>query len=281
MEIIRKINNNVALARDAKGRELVVFGKGVGFPAMPYELTDLGCIQRSFYDVNERYFDLLRDIPQEIFLAADDIADAAREELSGQLNPNLTYTLADHLNFAIQRCREGITLQTPLAYDIRHLYPQEYTLAKEAVHMLRDTLAVDLPDSEAASIAMHLITAEAEAGNMHATVLTTKIISEISALCEKTLDFKLDSDSFSFSRFAMHLRYLVERMIQGQPLPSDDSLISMFNAIRREYPEIYVCVQQIDNFLGKNYGWHCSKEEQLYLIMHIHRVYAERVAVKE
>lgn len=28
MEVYKKINNNVALARDAKGRELVVFGQG-------------------------------------------------------------------------------------------------------------------------------------------------------------------------------------------------------------------------------------------------------------
>lgn len=41
MKITKKINNNVALAQDAKGRELIVFGKGVGFPATPYELTDL------------------------------------------------------------------------------------------------------------------------------------------------------------------------------------------------------------------------------------------------
>ena len=59
MEVYKKINNNVALARDAKGRELVVFGKGIGFVSMPYELTDLSRIQRTFYDVNERYFDLL------------------------------------------------------------------------------------------------------------------------------------------------------------------------------------------------------------------------------
>lgn len=127
MKIQKKINNNVALAQDAKGRELIVFGKGIGFPATPYELTDLSAVQRTFYDVDEKYFDLLRDVPQEIFLASDDIAENARDELDCPLNPNLTYVLADHLNFAIQRCRDGVNLQTPLAYDIRHLYPQEYT----------------------------------------------------------------------------------------------------------------------------------------------------------
>ena len=81
MEVYKKINNNVALARDAKGRELVVFGKGIGFASMPYELTDLSRIQRTFYDVNEKYLALLRDVPEAVFLAADDIADTAREEL--------------------------------------------------------------------------------------------------------------------------------------------------------------------------------------------------------
>lgn len=114
MEVYKKINNNVALARDAKGRELVVFGKGIGFASMPYELTDLSCIQRTFYDVNEKYFALLRDVPEAVFLAADDIADTAREELDCTLNANLTYALADHLNFAIQRSREGLNVQVRL-----------------------------------------------------------------------------------------------------------------------------------------------------------------------
>ena len=276
MELFKKINNNVALARDAKGREMVVFGKGIGFPAMPYELTDLSLVQRSFYDVNEKYFDLLRDVPEAVFLAADDIADTAREELGCSLNTNLTYALADHLNFAIQCSREGMSVRTPLAYDIRHLYPQEYAIAKEGLHQLCSTLEVDLPESEAVSIAMHIITAENEVGDMHSTILAAKVISEISALVEESLSVKLDNDSFSFSRFAMHLRYLVQRMMQGKPLNSDSAMDVMFTTMRREYPDTYTCVQQIDRFLRDTYGWTCSREEQLYLIMHIHRVCVER-----
>ena len=254
----------------------MVFGKGIGFPAMPYELTDLSGVQRTFYDVNEKYFALLREIPGEVFLLADDIAANAQDELDCSLSPNLTYALADHLNFAIQRCWDGIALQTPLAYDIRHLYPQEYALAKQALHQIRDALHVDLPEEEAVSIAMHFITAEAEVGDMHSTILTAKVVSEISALMEKTLSVKLDKDSFSFSRFAMHLRYLVQRMMRGKPLNGDNSVDSMFRTVSREYPEIYACVQQINEFLTATYGWPCSREEQLYLIMHIHRVCCER-----
>lgn len=280
MKIIKKINNNVALALDAKQRELVVFGKGIGFPAMPYELQDLSGVQRTFYDVDRRYFELLRDVPEAIILAADDIADIAREELDCTLNSNLTYALADHLNFAIQRSREGLNVPTPLAYDIRHLYPQEYAIAKEGLHQLCQTLQVSLPETEIVSIAMHIITAENEVGDMHSTILTAKVISEITALVEDRLSTKLDKDSFSYSRFAMHLRYLVQRMMHGKPLSSDNSMDAMFMTMRKEYPEIYSCVLEIDLFLRDTYGWTCSREEQLYLIMHIHRVCVERQAAE-
>ena len=61
MKIIRQINNNAALALDGNGKELVVLGRGVGFPKMPYELTDLSRIERTFYDVNPKYFGMAAD----------------------------------------------------------------------------------------------------------------------------------------------------------------------------------------------------------------------------
>ena len=103
MKIIRKINNNAAVAQDRKGREMVVLGRGVGFGTMPYELTDLSRIYRTFYDVDPRYFDALAELPQDVVLASADIVEQAEIALDGELNPNLTFTLADHIAFAIQR----------------------------------------------------------------------------------------------------------------------------------------------------------------------------------
>ena len=158
---------------------MVVFGKGIGFPSTPYELEDLSKIQRTFYYVDDKYYALLQEVPEEIFLAADDIAEDANEELNCDLNPNLAFILADHLNFAIERTRAGMTLRTPLAYDIRHLYPNEYKLGRSALHMLRDRLKVELPEQEAVSIALHIINAEAENSDMHAMKRFVKCFLEL------------------------------------------------------------------------------------------------------
>lgn len=272
MQIIKKINNNVALAKDTKGNELIVFAKGVGFPPMPYELTDLSEVQRTFYDISQRYIDLMRDLPEELMLAADDIAKEAMEELDCELNPNLPFILADHLNFALQRSREGIPLQNPLSYDVCHLYPKEYTVACHGLNLLRQNLGADLPDSEAISIALHLINAEHETEDMHSTLANLKLIATLSSMVEEYFDIQIDRDSFNYSRLAMHMRYLVQRMSEGRPMQEDPASRELFRTVKLEYAEDYNCTRQIVDWLAKHRGWRCSCEEQLYLIMHIHRV---------
>ena len=146
MKIIRQINNNAALALDGNGKELVVLGRGVGFPQMPYELTDLSRIERTFYDVNPKCFGMAADLPRPLVLACAEITERAEIELDCALNPNLPFTLADHLNFAAERLRKGIEISTPLAYDVRHLYPKETELAKQARELLAREAGLKLPD---------------------------------------------------------------------------------------------------------------------------------------
>ena len=97
-----------------------------------------------------------------LVLACAEITERAEIELDCALNPNLPFTLADHLNFAVERFRSGLNLTIPIAYDIRHLYPNEFDLGVKALDILKEYTGVSLPDSEAVSIAMHLINAEIE-----------------------------------------------------------------------------------------------------------------------
>ena len=99
MKIIKKINTSAALALDASGHEVVVLGKGIGFPPTPYELTDLSKVERTFYDVDPRYLSMIAELSQPIVMACADIADQAEIELGNQLNPNLPFTLADRIQF--------------------------------------------------------------------------------------------------------------------------------------------------------------------------------------
>ena len=270
MQLIKQINNNAALALDGSGMEIVVLGKGIGFPAMPYELTDLSKIERSFYDVNPVFVDMIAGLPQEVLMASADIVEQAEINLDCELNPNLSFTLADHLNFALERIAKGIDLTTPLAYDVQHLYPQEYELGLLALDIVQDCTKVRLPDSEAVNVALHLINAEARVEHTDNVMQMLQIIADIDEIVEQQLHIKLDKQSYNYSRFSMHLRYLIQRLSSGKQTENIGDV--MLYDIAREYPDIYLCAKKISEYLVKTRHWQCSKEEMTYLMLHINRL---------
>ena len=243
---------------------------GVGFPKMPYELTDLSRIERTFYDVNPKYFGMAADLPRPLVLACAEITERAEIELECALNPNLPFTLADHLNFAAERLRKGIEISTPLAYDVRHLYPKETELAKQARELLAREAGLKLPDSEVVNIALHLINAEAEASDMHSMMMTLKALSDVDGIVEKQLAITLNKESFSYSRFSMHLRYLIQRLASCRQV--EERISGMLAQMRREYPRVYQCARAIADYFQATWNWQCNDEEIVYLMLHISRL---------
>lgn len=116
MIVLKKINNNAAICKDGSGRELVAFGKGIGFPQTPYTLTDLRRIERTFYNVNDQFLPLLNDIPYDIIRFTAVQLQAVQDELPFETNSSLIFTLADHIAFAIERTRKGIYVRLPTVY---------------------------------------------------------------------------------------------------------------------------------------------------------------------
>ena len=270
MKIVKQINNNAALGLDGSGNEVVVLGKGIGFPSAPYELSDLSRVDRTFYDVDPRYVEMVASLQPPILLASADVAEQAESNLDCLLNPNLPFTLADHLQFALERVAKGIDITTPLAYDVQHLYPAEYELGLLALDILQDYTKQRLPDSEAVNVALHLINAEAETEDLHNAMLTLKVIGEVDDIVERDLHITLDKKSYHYSRFAMHLRYLIQRLASGKQV--DNAGGGMLRMLAREYPDIYLCARRVAEHLDKEHGWHCNDEEVLYLMLHINRV---------
>ena len=275
MRIIRQINNNAALALDGSGKEVVVLGRGVGFPKMPYELTDLSRVERTFYDVNPKYFGMAAELPRSLILACAEIAAHAETELDCSLNPNLPFTLADHLNFAAERLAKGIELATPLAYDIRHIYPRETELAVWSIDLLTQA-GFDFPKSEEANIALHIVNAESEAGDMHSMMMTLKVVADVDAIIERELNMTLDKTSYAYSRYTMHLRYLLDRLAKGEQ--TENSLGRMLRQVQWQYPDIYKCAAAVADYLRTTWDWQCTDDETLYLTLHISRLHEKTTA---
>ncbi|WP_330848088.1 PRD domain-containing protein, partial [Streptococcus suis] len=87
--------------------------------------------------------------------------------------------LGDHLHFVFQRSREGLSIENPLAWEIRKFYPKEYRLGLEALDAIKENLGLELEKGEASSIALHLINAQKNGAFGKETQTISKIVTQI------------------------------------------------------------------------------------------------------
>ena len=273
MMVVKKINNNVAICRDGSQRELIAFGRGIGFPPTPYELTDLGRIDRTFYNVNSKYIPLLADIPPEIVQFTADQMLVLQDELPYETSSNLVLTLADHIAFAIERAGRGIYVQMPSIYEMELNYPTEVRAGRKIVAALRQKLKIKLPKGEVQGIAMHLINAQDKALDGNVPGLEEQhdeILDRITLIIEEELGVHVRRNTFNYARFATHVQYLLKRVLEQKHIDSEN--LQMYQSMREEYPAISACVDKIALCLADVWSVELTEEERLYLILHVNRV---------
>lgn len=201
MIVLKKINNNVAICQDGNKRELVAFGKGIGFPPTPYELTDLTRIDRTFYNVSSKYISLLNDIPPEVIHFTAQQMLELQDKLPYETNANLVLTLADHIAFAIERVKRGIYVQMPSIYEVEMSFPLEVRIGRYFVSAINRKFKIRLPKNEVQGIAMHLINSrdrylEEDAGRDFETKCE-EILEQTTQIIELEKGLRVRRDTFN------------------------------------------------------------------------------------
>lgn len=278
MKAIKKINNNVAICVDSNNKELIAFGKGIGFPAMPYDIEDLSLISMTFYRIDNRFYNLIEEIPENVFEVAALITQKAQTILKCNLNPNLVVGLADHINFAIMRMKKYKKMKMLFSYDVEQLYPKETGLGRYAVELIQKKLYVNLPDSEITSIAMHFVNAEEENEPETEGSDSEELIWEVVDKIENFFSIIIDRNDFNYNRFAMHLRYYLKRVRERNQFIDDN--IEIIQVMKEKNPKVYECAQMISTFIDEKLKSKSTEDEMLYLMMHINRI-VKNTKIKE
>lgn len=279
VKFIKKINNNVAFSEDEHGQEYIILGKGIGFGLQVGDEIISTQIDRMFKaEANERgsgSLDVLINVNPEVIEAATKVSQYAQEKLNIIFENAQYLILADHLAYAIKRVQEGIEYAPLNQWELKHLYPKEYEVAKESLQLLNEELKINLDVAEIGFITNHLVNASGEFDSLKDSLKMTKIIKKIINLVEYHFQISLDEDSFNYSKFVSHLRYFILRKMNNHMFsenPIDDSLFTMFQL---KYPAAYEMAEKIEKYLSFIEGWDLTTDEKLFLTVHIRRLTSE------
>jgi len=273
VKVYKSINNNIVSAIDDDGREVVVIGKGIGFKAREGMVIPREKISKVFVmssqDNLDRLKDLFGQLQKEYIEITDEILTYAKQQLNKKINENAYFTLADHISFAVARMREGMRFQNILTAEVRRFYPEEFKVGMYARGLILEKTGVDMPEDEAASIALHILNAQYDISfseGFKATQLLGWIISTFAKHTGKEIDPENDYGE----RFITHLKYLVHRIIRKDVSTCEDTWL--YDMLRVQYPKEVACCEAVAADILEAHQYKLGTHQIGYMAMHIRRI---------
>lgn len=273
MKIVKHINNNFAIAEDSQGKQCIVSGKGIGFGAIPREVS-LEQINRTYYEVDPIYISMISGLPDDIISISSRIIEYARTTIDKPFNASIVFTLADHINFSIERYRKKMNIKLPIINDVKYLFEKEMKVGQYGLRLIWKEKKVLLPRDEAAYIALHIINAEEQEKNKKLRN-DDEIIEEIVQIIEADYQLSVNREDFNYSRFITHMHYLLKRGREQTFYKTEN--VKIYLAIKDDYPQSYECAEMVSGYLHEQVGLNLTDEEKLYLMLHIHRLCTREV----
>lgn len=269
MYIKRVYNNNVVMVDDA-GTERIAVGKGIAFGRKRGDVLDSAPFEKVFTldDPTQlsRLERLIKGIPSEYLLIAEDIVSMLRRESASVIDDNVLIALTDHISMALEREQAGIICDNPLLFEIKRFYGREFELALKAREIIRGHLGIEISEAEVGFIALHIVNATMKQRADH-LMLSIKMINGILNTVSETFGLTYDEGSVQYERFLRHLQFFSQRVLDKSIAQSEDTFL--FHLGKDQYPDALECTERIGAHIEQEYGCVVSDAEKGYLVYHI------------
>jgi beta-glucoside operon transcriptional antiterminator len=273
VKISRIINNNIISAFDENGLELIMMGRGIGFSRRPGEMVKQSEIEKVFRIENEKarddFKDLVKNIPLEYLQISDAVITKAKMLLGTGMNQNVYLTLTDHISFAIDRFKKGMSFRNPLEDEVRTFYPTEYGVGCEAVKLIRRATGLSLPKEEAVSVALHIVDAEYNT-QANDILKVSKLMQRILEIVEEEFGSTEHGRTLVREDLSSYVKYLCLRAFSGKLLKLNDE--QLYAYVCRQYSDEVRCSERILRCIEQGMGKRLTTDEQAYLILQLAQI---------
>lgn len=276
MRVSQILNNNVAIAKRGSS-EVIVYAKGLAFRKKPGDVIDSGEIEKTYvldsHDKLEHFSYLLSNTQEEYLQIVNEIIAYGEERLHEKMSDYLYLALVDHLYVAIRRMKKDQFIRSPLYLEVKKFYPEYYGVGTYAVSVIRETLKIQCPEEEAASIALHFINQSEGGHGLAESIRIMDTVRDILSIIRYHYRQPIDEESTDYIRLVTHVEYFARRLVRQAV--ADTKETELYYQIRKLYPSAYSCIQKIQLYVKETFGCEMSKDEEAYIMLHVHRVTQE------
>ena len=271
MKIKQIFNNNVILSENEKGEEIILVGRGIAFGVSKGSTVDEQKVEKKFEfqeDLSRRFKKLITDIPYEYILISEEIVDFIRSGTTKKINDSIHISLTDHIANVVERVKMGIVFDPALLLNVKSLYPEEYKLGLKVARKLRERLGIEIDDSEANFIALHIINAEMDS-NIQQMYDITLIIEDIVGIVKEEFT-TTNIEDILWDRFITHCRFFAQRVLKKEYISTKSIENTMtLQIFEMKHPQQQHCIERICKHMIEKFSYEISVDEKLYIMLHL------------
>ena len=273
MKVLRVFNNNIVATRTDDNKDAIAQGAGIGFQKKPGDTIDAEKIERMYYILDEhmsKFNELFDQTPIEYFQIAEMIMEEVKKQLHVNLSNQIVIALTDHIYFAVQRQQEGVQLPNLMISEIRTMYRDEYKLALWSLNIIEQITGIRLDEDEAGYITMHIVNATMQSTTDKTTsiLLFTKGVLDV---IRQEFNIKLDPDQLDAARLMTHLKFLAQRIFQGESSELNE-VEDMYDLLIKKEDRLKNCIINVTTYIEQTFNYTLSRQEQVYLMIHLLKV---------
>lgn len=273
---VKKVLNHNAVIGilDKNNQEYLIMGKGIGFGKKVTERIGAG-EKDSIYSLQEitergEARKLAASINPVFLEIANEILVIAEKEFQ-QIDKNVLFPLADHIEYAVKRIINNEQISNPLTDDIRILFYKEFKVAATVREFLKKHIDVEIDDDEIGYISLHIHSAIQDEKVSHAMQMA-RAVRECISLVEREVGKPIDVMSLPYNRLMNHVRNMVARAINNEKLK-----LNMNDYMSIKFPKAFEIAEYICREVEKMLKCNLDDVEIGYLAMHIERVASDEL----
>lgn len=264
---VKVFNNNVVLAEEEQGKQVVLISKGVGFGIKRGELISAdGDDKKVFYildeNVNPTEIKRLSYDIEKVEQVTHEIVEVARQELD-ITSEKLYEALYDHISFAIERLKMGLPIDNPFIGEIAIMCSREYEVAETAAELIKKRVAVDIGDAEKGFIALHLYSSRRNK-HINAAMKGARVYKQVVLLVNARFNCKLGATGSACKSFLMALNRLANVSAAKKELQ-----MPVKQYVRLYMGAYYQAASDIAQMMKEEMGVDLSDDAQAFLAVDI------------
>jgi transcriptional antiterminator len=265
-KIIKVINNSAVIAYD-QNEEVILLGKGIGFQKKENDIICRSVKIEKKYQLIKVEGHGMGEIDKQMLPFIALVIELMDKSTNKEFSYTTMKSLTEHIAAMYLRIINNENLESPFHYEIKALYAKDYQIGLQIGEEIFKKTGIRIPESE-----LDFLTLYVHNGNNNDTKsrmdLIHSIIYQVSSLLEDRYNIKLYKDSIDYSRFIVHLRFVIERILRRECNP-DINLKDLFMDKFKKYQ--CIC-QDIVRILENELHTTITDDERVYLMIHIARI---------